>query len=224
MLDLDSPLFILDYSSEYLDGLSLFSEIFVKSSNRGITMYKALLTVVCLSFLYQPLSAEDTGVMTGEARGIVMGFGKSLKKELVTAMKAGGPVKAVGVCNTLAPEIAATSGEKSGWEVGRTSLKLRNTDNMPDSWELAVLNDFEARKAAGEDITKMEYTEVIETAGKKEFRYMKAIPTGKPCMACHASEINPGVEAVLSELYPADKARGFKPGDIRGAFTLKKNL
>jgi hypothetical protein len=73
---------------------------------------------------------------------------------------------------------------------------------------------FESRKAAGEDIKKMEYSEVVGD----EFRYMKAIPTNIVCLKCHGSEIDPKVAAKLEKLYPEDKAIGFKQGDIRGAF------
>jgi len=32
--------------------------------------------------------------------------------------------------------------------------------------------------------------------------------------------VKPGIEAKLGALYPDDKARGFKVGDIRGAFSI----
>ena len=187
-------------------------------------MNKLVVIGVSTMLAATPLMAADTEALTKEARGVTMQFGKSLKQELIGAMKSGGPIKALDVCNTLAPEIASNAGSASGWEVGRTTLKLRNQSNAPDAWELAVLKQFEQRKAAGEDITKMETTEVVEMNGQRMFRYMKAIPTGKPCMACHAAEVAPQVEARLKELYPDDIARGFKPGDIRGAFTLMKTL
>ena len=60
--------------------------------------------------------------------------------------------------------------------------------------------------------------------GKPVFRYMKAIPTAELCVVCHGSDIDPYVDARIRELYPDDQARGFKPGDIRGAFTLSKPL
>jgi hypothetical protein len=59
---------------------------------------------------------------------------------------------------------------------------------------------------------------------KTVFRYMKAIPTAELCVACHGAEIPPDVAAKLEELYPQDKARGFQPGDIRGAFTITRAL
>ena len=73
-------------------------------------------------------------------------------------------------------------------------------------------------------MAKMEYAEVVAEGGKQYFRYMKAIPTGELCLKCHGAEIEPGVKAKLDELYPNDKARGFKLGDIRGAFTIKQPM
>ncbi|MCW8888513.1 MAG: DUF3365 domain-containing protein, partial [Gammaproteobacteria bacterium] len=74
-------------------------------------------------------------------------------------------------------------------------------------------------------VKTMAYTEVVMEDGKQYFRMMKAIPTAqKPCLMCHAGTIKPPVEAKLKSLYPDDKARGYKAGDIRGAFTLKKAL
>jgi hypothetical protein len=175
------------------------------------------------------LFTASQGVLAGdalldEARSTTKQFGKALKSEVVKSMKASGPVGTITVCNERAPEIAKEVSTKSRWDIGRTSLKLRNPANAPDAWELAVLNSFEERKANGEPVKSLEYSEIVENDGAKTFRYMKAIPTGKPCLACHAAKIKPEVEENLARLYPEDKARGFKLGDIRGAFTLSKPL
>ena len=160
-----------------------------------------------------------------QARGIVKNFATGLQGELQAAMQAGGPPNAISVCKDKAPAIAKAEQEKSGWQdVGRTSLKLRNPANKPDAWELAVLQKFEERKAAGEDPAKIEHSEIVEAGGKKAFRYMKAIPTQEVCLACHGQTVEKATGAKLAKLYPQDKARGFKVGDLRGAFTLSKTL
>ncbi len=170
-------------------------------------------------------SADDLSKRVEESRAVVKEFAGALKKELKAALKTGGPVKAIIVCNAVAPAIAKEQSMKHGWEVGRTSLKVRNPANAPDEWEKSVLEKFEARKKAGEDPAKMEYFEVVEQDGKKVFRYMKAIPTAeKPCLMCHGSNIKPEVASVLDKLYPNDQARGFKAGDIRGAFTITQPM
>lgn len=159
-----------------------------------------------------------------EARQTAKALGGKLKGEVMKSMKAKGPVGTIGFCSQRAPQIAQEVSHQTGWRVGRTSLKYRNPGNKPDAWETAVLESFEQRKAAGEPVKTLEHGEVIAENGKKVYRYMKAIPTGKPCLTCHGEKLKPEVAAALDQLYPGDKARGFKLGDIRGAFTLSKEL
>ena len=139
-------------------------------------------------------------------------------------MKSEGPVAAIAVCNVAAPEITNEKSTSSGWKVARTSTKLRNASNTPDVWEANVLALFATKKAAGEDLKKMQFYETVEVNGKKSFRYMKAIPTAKPCLACHGESLKSPIKERLDNLYPKDTATGFKLGDLRGAFTLTKPL
>ena len=82
----------------------------------------------------------------------------------------------------------------------------------------------EARKAAGEAVKSMEFSQVVADDGGKHFRYMKAIPISEICLKCHGREIAPDVQDQLTKLYPGDQAKGYALGDIRGAFTLSKPL
>ncbi len=168
--------------------------------------------------------AQEESERIAAARATVQSFAKDLKGQLVTAMKAEGPIAAIGVCQIAAPEIAAAKSAETDGEVGRTSLKLRNPANAPDAWEEHILLDFEARKTAGADPAKLESYTTVQEEGRSYFRYMKAIPTGKPCLACHGTDIDPKVIEKLDALYPEDQARGFALGDIRGAFTIKQPL
>lgn len=159
------------------------------------------------------------------SREVAQKFGAMLKEALQQAIQSGGPVNGISVCHDQAGQIATDLGQKLGMLVGRTSLKVRNPANAADNWELAVLKQFEARKAQGEPTDKLEFFDVIDDdQGQKTFRYMKAIPTGALCLNCHGENISPEVDAKLKELYPNDQARGFKEGDLRGAFTLAKPM
>ncbi len=174
-----------------------------------------------------PAAAEQPGVAAEvkASRVAARQFGGALQEALQQAIKNGGPANGVTVCRDQAGQIATDLGSKLDMIVGRTSLKVRNPGNAPDNWELAVLKQFEARKAAGEQADKLEFFAVIEDdQGQGTFRYMKAIPTGALCLACHGERIDPEVDAKLKALYPNDTARGFKEGDLRGAFTLAKPL
>ena len=172
-----------------------------------------------------PVMADDMAERKAASKAAVKQFFGQLKGELMKAMKEGGPINAIGACNLKAPGIAQAISQEKGWEVGRTSLKTRNSANAPDAWERGVLEKFEERKAAGEDPKTMAYAEVVEQDGRQVFRFMKAIPTAqKPCLMCHGENIKPEVAAKLDELYPSDQARGYKAGDIRGAFTITQPM
>jgi len=190
--------------------------------------------VISLALLCSlPLSAanaaqDELKQRAKESQAVVKQFFGQLKGELGKAMKSGGPLKAIEVCNAVAPAIAKQQSEKHGWKVARTSLKTRNPANAPDAWERAVLKKFEERAAAGENPAKMAYYETVEQDGKKVFRFMKAIgmpPLNKaPCLKCHGENIEPKIAAKLDQLYPQDMARGYKPGMIRGAFTITQPM
>ncbi|MBK1644627.1 glutamate synthase [Thiocapsa imhoffii] len=159
-----------------------------------------------------------------EAKVIVQEFATTLQGELQGAMQAGGPTNAIAVCQERAPAIAAELSERTGWQVARTSLKPRNPNHVPDAWEEQVLVEFDARRAAGEDVQPMAFAEVVETPDGETFRFMKAIPTAEVCILCHGSDLTPELVEAIDERYPEDMARGYSLGDVRGAFSLSKPL
>lgn len=164
----------------------------------------------------------DLEAFVQESRALVKTFAGTLKGELQRAIEEGGPLEAVSVCNVRAPEIARELSAPAEWTVGRTSHKLRNPSNAPDDWEAKVLESFLERAKAGESLDTMEEAERIESYGSRTYRYMKAIPVGQVCLACHGSHIDPALKARIDSLYPEDQATGFAQGELRGAFTISK--
>ncbi len=196
---------------------------------------KAYLAVICVSLGLVACGGADEKkgaaqeapadkALIEEAKGAVKALGGDLKNELMTAMKAGGPVAAMDVCVTKAPELTATVAAEKKLDIGRISLKNRNPKNAPNEWQTTVLNDFEARKLKGEKPDSLVYAKTITVDDKQEFRFMKAIPTGAVCLTCHGATLSPEISAKLKKHYPDDKATGFKPGDLRGAFYVTKAL
>ena len=182
------------------------------------------LTFPLLLALALPAAGNENDALATEARELSKSFGGQLKQHLQQGMKQGGPLVALDVCNVQAPTIAQAVGDTAGWKVGRTSMKARNEDNRPDMWELTTMLEFEKQKEQGNDIGKLESYEVVDTDNGRVFRYMKAIPTGGVCLACHGENVQQEVLDKIHELYPADQALGFIAGDIRGAFSLSKTL
>lgn len=175
-----------------------------------------------------PAFAEDANsemdILKGEAKAKIGEMAQSLKKELQAAMKEGGPVNAIDVCKTVAPQIAASLSAEGGMSVARTALKVRNPVNTPDDFERKVLERFVADLEAGKDPATLAHAEIVEQEGSKVFRFIKAIPTAKLCLNCHGENLKDDVKAQIGKLYPYDQATGFKEGELRGAFTVQKKL
>jgi uncharacterized lipoprotein NlpE involved in copper resistance len=159
-----------------------------------------------------------------EAKKITKAFGGALKAELVAAMKAGGPVNALGVCQQKAIPITMQMAKEHNVQISRVSLKNRSPINVPNEWQTSVLQAFDKRAAKGEDIKTMGHAEVIETNGKKQLHFMKALPTGKVCLQCHGSELKQDVAAKIAVLYPDDKAVGYTENQVRGAVVIVKDI
>lgn len=168
----------------------------------------------------EPTEAERAA----ESLKLIKSFAHRLKSELVGAIKAGGPESAIPVCNTAAPAITQEKAAEKGWSVGRTALRLRNKANAPDAWERAVLMQFQQKIEKGADAAKLEHYETTTQKGKRVFRYMKAIPTQKPCLTCHGPKVGDALRKKITEVYPQDQAVGFALGELRGAFTIVQPL
>ena len=190
---------------------------------------KQILLGLCLVLLALDCSSDQQSSANPEAdvtaaKSAIKEFAGALQMELKGAMKAGGAIAAIGVCNTQAMPITARVSADRGMTLSRVSLKNRNPANAANDWQSVVLEDFEKKKLAGKDITKLAWSETVKVGDGQEFRFMKAIPTGEVCLKCHGTQIAPEVSQVLASLYPEDRATGYKEGDIRGAFVVTQKL
>lgn len=173
-----------------------------------------------------PAFADDMAQYQEESRKVAKEFVSQLGGELQKEMKENGPASAIKVCRNVAPAIASEASRKSGWKVGRVSLKTRNTAlGLPDAWEQKVLADFEKRMEK-ENPAGMEFAEIVAEPQGKFYRYMKAIPVQDVCLKCHGTDetIPQNVKETLKAEYPHDKATGYTLGQIRGAITIKRPL
>jgi hypothetical protein len=173
------------------------------------------LVPVALLLVATPVVADEDPRLE-QSREIVKAFAGQLMGELQTAMAAGGPAAAIDVCKDVAPAVASRLSREYGAKVGRTSLRFRNPANLPGRWETAVLEDFDARAAEAADAP----LEFFEERRNGRFRYMRAIPAGGVCLACHGEAVSDEVQRILDAEYPHDRARGYAAGDIRGAFSI----
>ena len=157
-----------------------------------------------------PAAHGDESALLEKSRQLTADYATQLQAALQQSMSAGGPVAAIGVCAELAPQIASDLSRASGAKVRRTSLRFRNPSNAPDAWEARALERLETTNTS----------EIFEPDAFGGARYVKAIPTAAICLACHGESLAPEIESELATAYPHDRARGFNPGDLRGAFSI----
>ena len=171
-------------------------------------------------------TVEPPKAQLDEARAIAARVPANLLAVLSTELQSKGPAGAIEVCRVKAPEMARNASAQTGWQIRRASLRNRNPMGVPDGWERAALEYFDASRAAGAAAPTLERAEVVTEGGRQWIRYAKALPTQPLCVQCHGpvEQLGPGVREKLATLYPNDRATGYTPGEIRGALFMKKPL
>lgn len=197
-------------------------------------LVKQCLTNVLLTFLMCLIgttswaqnnnSPENISALTSEAQQLTNAYMQTLKKTLRGSIIASGPAATIKVCSISGPAIEQSLGAQHNWQVARTSTLIRNPNNLPDPWERRVLENFASKIKQGAPIKSLEETAVMNLNGKPAFRYMKAIPVGNVCLTCHGRKVSGSVATAINDRYPSDQAKGYKKGELRGAFTLYKYL
>lgn len=170
-----------------------------------MTSRLALLAVGLLACA-QAAAADDARLARGAAALA------PFKQELQAALQAGlakGLAEAVDVCRVRAPEIARAAGGE-GVELGRSSHRLRNPANAPRAWVKPLLDAYVADPAGARP-------RAVDL-GAGRVGYVEPITVQPPCLACHGASVAEPVRAKLAELYPDDRAVGFRAGDLRGLF------
>lgn len=163
-----------------------------------------------------PAAQPDPAALRAQGLAVIQDFFKALKAELKAGMQEGGPVRAIEVCRLRAPAIARQVGAASGWQLGRTSERLRNPVNAPDPWEARVLAAFAAQAQAGAAPGKLVFSEVVTDAqGRRSFRLVQGIAMGGVCLTCHGPSPSEAVRGQLKRLYPGDQATGYRSGQLR---------
>ncbi len=143
---------------------------------------------------------------------------KTLVPELKKAMKEGGPLKAVEVCSKKALKLTEKVAKEEGVEIKRTSFKYRNPKNAPDKYEKEALEYFEKELKEKGELPKY----YVQKINENEYRYYMPLKIKGVCLTCHGdpNHMDKKLLAKIKELYPNDKATGYKLGDFRGVIRV----
>jgi hypothetical protein len=135
---------------------------------------------------------------------------KALLSALTSELKAGGPLRALTICHTEAEPIARRVSAESGILVGRTSLRLRNPDNIAPEWARPFLGGPASGRASDARTWAVDLGDRVGV--------LRPIGTVSLCTTCHGprGELAQDVRGKLQSLYPHDQAVGFREGDLRG--------
>lgn len=161
--------------------------------------------------------SEAELVAAGDSAAVALT--RSLMSRVQRELEAGGPTHAIEFCSENALPITAAVQDSidRGLAVKRTSTRIRNPANAPDSLERQALAFFEAEREAGRALPTYHIQETEDG-----WRYYKPIVVADFCTRCHGprESLEPGVRQVLAERYPDDQATGYVPGDFRGVIRV----
>ena len=186
-------------------------------------------TALILAFLFIHCSENKQEVSEDlliAMRTTANDFMKELKDVLIQQMQTGGIMQAVSVCSDTAQLLTNKFGVERGVFIKRVSLKNRNKNNFPDDVEKRALNKFESLKQNNELDSETEFAEITTDGNYKYLRYLKPIILQAECLNCHGNLENmmPDVKDLIAQNYHADRATGYKVGDLRGAVSIKISI
>ncbi len=133
--------------------------------------------------------------------------------QLNDEMARGGEARAVGVAHLDVSNVIQRVGRQEGIAAGMTSDRLRNPTNAPRAWAAPLVT-----RHAGQSARSVEGF-VVDLGDK--IGVLRPIAERPVCAGCHGPVLAPGVGPALQERYPADRARGFAEGEIRGWFWVE---
>jgi hypothetical protein len=139
-------------------------------------------------------------------------FSSSLRRRLQEGLQQG-PEQAIEICHHEASVIAQQTGTRYDRLVSRSSDRVRNSANQPDTLDQKIMESFRARLATGESAAALEF---IEDRGEAGTTFAKPLMMDAVCLLCHGENLAPNIAASIDRYYPDDQATGFKLGELRG--------
>ncbi len=172
--------------------------------------------VILVGSILTAATPPDEAQLQKAANLAIAHFQSQLQTSLKLALDEGGPLNAIGVCNVVAPEIQVAH-VKDGFFIERVTDRPRNRNNQADSLQLTVLRRF--RDSSAPEF----YAAWDDTVTRGKYHFYKPIRIAEVCLGCHgdAAKLSVAVKDTLAALYPADKAVGYQPGDLRGMFVVE---
>jgi hypothetical protein len=140
-----------------------------------------------------------------------MPFKRALQEALLQGLSQG-PVEAIAACQVKAPEIARAL-SRDGVRLGRASDRLRNPANAAPDWARPILDAYVANP--------WDRAPRALSLPNGQSGYVEPILVQPLCLTCHGEALAAGVASRIRELYPQDRAVGYRVDDLRGVFWVE---
>lgn len=186
----------------------------LKISTKFNIILSLLLLLVFLAaafFVYQRERALINRIAVDNARSIARQIIET--REYISSVVNGEPNENYN----LVPQVVATNVAKrltkgSNYYVRQVSLRYRNPENRPDSFEAEMLGSFKSGRSA-------ETYRIVGTGKKRSFRYMLPMVAEKSCLECHGryEEAPPFVRARFPK---GHYSYDYKVGEVIGAVSV----
>lgn len=141
----------------------------------------------------------------------------------VTRAMSLGVSTAIEYCNVQAYPLLDSLSKADNVYIKRTSLRLRNPNNLPSESEYNMLTLFEGALENGQPDYRIVRPRVADEGDHWAF-YAPIFIKNPVCLNCHGkvgSEIAQKDYDLIKELYPQDQATDFAMGDLRGMWSIQ---
>lgn len=152
---------------------------------------------------------------------LAMATKKTLGKNLMKAINTGGTIHALEFCQTRAYHLTDSMARELNASIVRRTDKPRNPKNQASEEELQAIFAFSEALE-----NEQEMKPIVKEEGNSFLAYYPIL-SNDMCLQCHGEigkEVKPETAAKIKDLYPNDKAIGYKNNQVRGIWVVKAEL
>ncbi|WBX76981.1 DUF3365 domain-containing protein [Tenacibaculum ovolyticum] len=143
-----------------------------------------------------------------------------LGKSLMSTIQKEGTLAALNFCNERAYPLTDSVSIIHKAIIKRVSDKPRNDSNTANEVEKGYIAVFKS------DIKNKRESKAIVVESDKSVEFYYPIKTNSMCLQCHGKpvfDIKNNILTQINNLYPKDKAIGYKENEVRGIWSIKFN-
>ena len=163
-------------------------------------------------------SNDDSIDFLNKGQMIAMNSQKALGSQLMAKLQEGGPIHALEFCSVEAIPITDSLSKVHQVKISRVSDKNRNPENKAGHAQLDYMDLVKNQLKYGEKPMSL-----LEPTSKNPKAYYPIV-TNAMCLQCHGipgKEMTEETYAKIQELYPDDKAIGYKENQLRGIWVIE---